>query len=566
MKRIGSGLLAMALAVGLLALTPSGVRAEPLSTQPFTAYGTGAAVSVNALQLSATQTANVQTAFSGVSVNSTGLGAAINNQFGQVVQTAQPAGKNSYGHGSGAEVGLLTPSPQATDVNAIILAQRVEAAAPPNTPLLSNDIPINIPGILSTSTARGQAQATWDPNFCPVGRPLAFGSGYVENAQVVPGASPVVGTSATGNSVSQTRTVSYLAPNGDGTFGVVTEVRSIIAPISVAGTGVTIDVVGELIVRATATGKPGDPRNGITYPGTPVLSVNFNGVPVLPPISLQSLLGQNGLTLAVPPAPLPPLVELRLGAPPTGITGVGVPAVAADGTATSGAVDAVRVKLLAIPGVLTALDLAVGHAEVSATAPPGGVKCNLPVSKVASSDPVAIGSDFTYTISIPSDPGLFAALYSCDLIGIRAVDTVSVLSGRPRFQILGADRGGVVSGNTVTFDNLGNYALGDPPILLNIRMRIPAGSPAGVIRDTLDVSATLGNCRGRAAGDDIVLGSARIDGSSVTGRLVVDTQVGNTAVLAATGGSSAPLVAGGALVLMALGLLRLRRSTARHSA
>lgn len=556
MKRIGSGVAAIALIGGLLAISPTALSAAPLSSQPFTAYGTGAAVSVNALQLSPTQVANVQTAFSGISVNSGGLGAAINNQFGQVVQTAQPAGKNSYGHGSGAEVGLLTPSQQASDVNQIILTQRAEAAAPPVTPLITKEIALDLPGILSADVARGQAQATYDPDFCPVGRALAYGAGFVANAQVVPGPSALVGTSVNGNSVSETRTVSYLAPNGDGTFAVVTEVRSIIAPISVAGTGITIDIVGPLVVRATATGKPGDPRNGITYPGTPTLTVKLSNVPLIS-LSLQDLLGQNGLDLD-----LTPLARIALGTPPTGLNGTGAPTVAADGTAASGAVDAVRVTVLSLPGI-EALDLAVGHAEVSATAPAGGVKCNIPVSKVASSNPVGIGSDFSYTISIPNDPGVFAALYNCDLINIRVVDTVSAVSGQPRFQILGAE-GGTVSGNTVTFNNIGNYKLGDPPKILTIRMRIPSNSGSGVIRDTLDVSANLGNCRATAAGDDIVLGSAQIDGSTALSRLVVDTQVGSTEVLAATGGSSAPLVAGGALVLMALGAFRLRRLVTRR--
>ena len=53
-----------------------------------------------------------------------------------------------------------------------------------------------------------------------------------------------------------------MVPNGDGTYGVVAESQAVIAPISVAGTGITIDVAGPIGFRVTATGKPGDPRNG----------------------------------------------------------------------------------------------------------------------------------------------------------------------------------------------------------------------------------------------------------------------------------------------------------------
>ena len=81
----------------------------------------------------------------------------------------------------------MTATPQPTNLNQIILEQVAQAAAPPPSLLITEEIPINIPGILTASTARGQAQATYDPQFCPVGRPLTYGLGYVENAQVLPG-------------------------------------------------------------------------------------------------------------------------------------------------------------------------------------------------------------------------------------------------------------------------------------------------------------------------------------------------------------------------------------------
>ncbi len=61
-----------------------------------------------------------------------------------------------------------------------------------------------------------------------------------------------------------------MVPNGDGTYGVVAESQAIVAPVSVAGTGITIDIAGPIGFRTTATGKPGDPRNGVVYTGTPV--------------------------------------------------------------------------------------------------------------------------------------------------------------------------------------------------------------------------------------------------------------------------------------------------------
>ena len=98
-------------------------------------------------------------------------------------------------------------------------------------------------------------------------------------------------------------------PNGDGTWGVVSETRQIIAPINVLpvtrGHLGLVDVLGPLVMKATATGKPGDPRNGISYPGTPTLQVTHQpGIQTLIlDLSLQDLLGTNGLTSTSPASP-----------------------------------------------------------------------------------------------------------------------------------------------------------------------------------------------------------------------------------------------------------------------
>ncbi len=552
-KRVARVLMGVVVASAMFASSPVRVEAQ-LATQPFAAYGSAAAVALNAVALGTTQVANTQVALSAGVVNSTGLNGTINNQYGQAVGPPQP-GKNAYGRGIGVEVGVLTPTVQAVDVNQIKLSQLAEANAAPPSPLITKEIPIALPGLLTASTARGQAQATYDPQFCPIGRPLTYGLGYVENLQVLPGPlGGLIGTSASGNSVTQTRTVTYMVPNGDGTYGVVAESQAIVAPVSVAGTNITIDIAGPIGFRATATGKPGDPRNGVAYTGTPVLSVRA-GAATLLSLSLQDLLGAGGVNL-----PIPPLLTLRLGAPPVGLAGTGVPAVAADGTSASGSADTLRIQLLTLPGI-SALDVGLGHFEAAVSVPAGGVTCTLPVSKVANPDPVAVGQDVVFTISIPSDPGLFNALFACDLINIRAIDTVEVASGQVTFTIVGADKGGVVGPpNVVTWENLGTYTLGDPPIQLNMTVRINSASGDAVIRDIVDVSAALGNCRGRAAGDDLVLGSGQIQGNAITGRFVLNGPTIAGGSLAATGGTSAPLVMGGALVLGGLGLMRLRRT------
>ena len=555
-------------------MSPASVGAAPLSGQPFAAYGSGAAVITEALGLGNTTVANVVAASSGGAVNSAGLNTAIINEFGVNIAPATP-GKNALGRGTGLEAGLVTPDPQQTTVNQLLVSGLALASAPPPSELVTKEIPLNLDPVAFASVLRGQAQATYDPAFCPVGRPLTYGLGQASNLELLNlgGGStaqngfmtPLLGTSidafGTPRGASQSRTVTYMRANGDGTFGVVSETRQTVAPISVLAneatqTAITVEVAGEFGLRVVASGKA--TGSTVEYLGNPVLTITTTTLGIsaqVVKISLSDLLTQNGLVID-----LPGIATIALGAPPRGLNGAATskPAVATDGTSASGAADIVRLSLLDLPG-LTVLDLALGHMEGAAAAPPGGVTCDIPVSKTASINPVTVGQDFTYTISIPSTSALYQALFTCDLVNISAVDTVETQSGTPRIQLLSASNGGVISGNKVTWANLGNYTLGQAPIVLTINARIPNNSGAGVLRDTVNVSATLGNCRGGATGEDIVQGGARLDGSAITGAVTLVGPDVTRGDLAATGGTSWPLVAGGGFLLAALGLVRLRR-------
>ncbi len=559
---------------GLLASSSAPVGAAPISGQAFGAYGSGAAVITKALELGSTTVANAEAAFSGGAVNSQGLNTAILNELGVNVAPPSP-GRNALGRGTGLEVGLVTPAPQATTLNQVLLTGVATATAPPPSELVTREIPLDVNPVAFASTLRGQAQATYDPTFCPVGRPLTFGLGYAENLQLLGtgGATnpstgfpaSVLGTSTTSGTqrgASQSRTVTYLQANGDGTFGVVSETRQTVAPITLLGTlpgtGLLIEVAGEFGLRVTATGKPGGAS--AVYTGNPVLSISTLvagiPVPVVAPISLQSVLGPTGLTID-----LPGVLNVSLGAPPRALNGAlgSAPALAADGTSASAGADAVRLGVLAGLAGLTGLDLRAGHMEGQVAVPAGGLTCDIPVSKTASVDPVTVGTDFTYTIKIPSDAALFNRLFNCDLVNISAIDTVETQSGNPRIQLISADKGGVISGNRVTWPNLGSYTLGQEPITLTLTARIPTNSGAGVLRDTVNVSAALGNCRGGTSGEDIVQGGARLNGSAITGAVTLVAPNVTRGELAATGGNSWPLVAGGGFLLAALGLVRLRR-------
>ena len=336
---------------------------------------------------------------------------------------------------------------------------------------------------------------------------------------------PLVSTSLPSDrNVGQSRTFSYLVANGDGTFGVVSEVHEQVLPVSLFNGAITVELLGEWVLRTTATGKPGGAT--VEYapvgagPQTPVLRIKLFNNPVQT-LSLQQLLGPNGIDLSIPN-----ILTLRVGTPPRPIGNTASPQppapVAANGTSASAAVDVLQLKVLDFPG-LTGLDLRLGHMESSVTAPAGGVSCDLPVSKTAQPQSVTAGGTFTQTIRIPSDGAAFAALFGCDLVGIKADDVISVKSGNPLFQITSASNGGTISADrkSVSWANLGTYHPGDPPIVLTLQITIPANSPSGVLHDTATVSASLGNCKG-GGGGSVLVGTAHLNGSVIGGTTTQD--------------------------------------------
>ncbi len=572
--------------LGGVLVSSASPAAGQLSATPFTGYGSGDVIAINALASGAQQAAGVRAAASGGNVNSGSNGLqSRTNEFGQNVGPAN-ANENAYGRGAAIEAGIFTNTPQPVDVNQVLISGLAEAYSPPPTDLVRAATDVGLAPTLFARTGAGEAQSRFDPQFCPVGRPITYGRGFAENLQLLGSGqnpddsiiAPVLGTSTTAGTnraTTQSRTVTYVIANGDGTFGLVSETRQTLAPIELNVLGsllggtlgnLLIEVTGEFGLRTVATGKPGGAS--VTHLGDPIVSISTvlpapaAPVPVLGPITLSSLIGAGGIGIG---APLNTILNLTLGGRPRGLNQAfgTAPQTSQDGTQAAGAIDLLRV---AVP--LLGVDVGLFHMEGQVTVPAGGFRCTIPVSKVASSDPVTAGQDFSYTIRIPSDTALFDKLFNCDLLNVSAVDTVTTESGTPRIQLLGASAGGVVSGNTVTWANLGTYQRGAPPITLTINARIPTNSGAGVLRDTVNVTAALGNCQGGATGEDIIRGNAqipgiaRLDGSAITGAVTLVGPNVSRGTLAATGSNSWPLVAGGGFMLAALGLVRLRRRAA----
>lgn len=391
-------MLAMALAAVVSSQsTPSSANAgaPPTGDRAFAAHGSGATASVQLLRAGETQAVNVQVALAGQSVNSLGLGAPIVSELNFSVQPRLPE-TNAYGRGSGLEVGAGTPVPGIPDPNQVLVGGVAEAMAPPSSQLVAKQTgPVGLNGSASATFLRARAQATYHASGCVTGRPLSFAEAEAGGVQLgIPSVGtqlPLLGLTLTSGdpdlnrNVSQTRSVSYLTPNGDGTFGIASETRQTIAPVTLLGGLLTIELLGEWVLRAIATGKPGGAR--VEYaplgaePTTPVLLVNGS------PITFQQLLRPEGLVID-----LAPLAVLRVGAPARDIFGAGPARTDPTGTAATGAVDVLQLTLLDLTALgLGVAEIRLGHMEAVAVVPTGGVTCgpegNAPPSQPASPQP-----------------------------------------------------------------------------------------------------------------------------------------------------------------------------------
>jgi hypothetical protein len=509
----GLALLAGSLLTSVRPAASQETRPHP----PFSGYTTGTAIHADVLRAGTggPTLVGAGVAVSAASVGSHGLEAALTDETGRLVQHGVPSGKRSYGRGAAVEATVAGGTPLA---RSLTVAGVSTEAAPPSAPPGTEELgPIRLPPLVYASAARSQAQPAWSDRTCVIGHPMGLGLGSVADVQLLdvdgqslPGGAfnrPLLAADAgspVDRAVTQSRSVTYLSPNADGTFALVSETRQTIAPVTLlrgSPNEVTIEVLGEWVLRAAANGKQGG--GTVEYgpaadhgPATPVLRLLHAGQ--VTELTLQDLLGNPGLRLR-----LDPLVEIAVGEPPRPITGPGVTTDSSraaqsspDGTQAAAAVDVVRVNLLqpAPPGGPRVLQLRLGHMEARADVPAGGVTCRIPVRKDGAPAFVNPGEGFTWTISIPSASDAFDGL-RCDLVDLKAVDVARATPGVV-FTILSASHGGVVSGDSVTWPDLGRYRPGGRPVVLTVTGRLEPGSARGILSDTVDVTASLDNCSG----------------------------------------------------------------------
>lgn len=502
--------------LGLSWLAAAAPVARAADVASATGFATGTVIHADALRTIGSRLADVEVGFSSASH---GISAALRNEVGRLIR---PAGSiAAYGRGSGLELGVNV----ADDAdNQLILAGKAEAQAPILGPIRKEIGPIDIPSLVSASLLRGEAAApAATAQSCLLGADLSSGRGEVSDVELVGlgggslGGSllgPLVATKAVSplrdavSSFSHTRLVPQVTKDGrvqGGKLGIMSETRQTILPVTLFGgtpSQVTIEVLGEWVLRAVATGKPGGAYVHFgpakDSPETPVVRIiQSSGITSL--LTLQQLLGNTGLNLPLG------IADISIGEAPRRIGGAfgSTPEVAGNGTHAAAAVDVVRVTLLDAIGLA---DVRVGHMEASATVPAGGVTCEIPVTKTPHPQTVKVGESFTTDVVIRN-------VFECPLGNVRATDEITTLE-KARYEVLSSSNGGTYDGDDaageIAWQALGSLVAGGSK---TITARFEATDGPGVIHDKVTVRGTCGvtTAEGDEEVDVTVTGTAGTD-------------------------------------------------------
>jgi uncharacterized repeat protein (TIGR01451 family) len=592
----------------LFAAGGSAPAAAPAAAGSYWGYSTGTVVHTGVLQggLNGPRLGNVDEAFSGATVSNRGIGAMppvgpsavagqIVNEMSREVQRVLPAGmpaRSTFARGAGLEVGLAEALPAGLPQ---IPINSVQSLGPARFDLTRQIGPVTINPLVSAAALKGQGTTDWNDDACVIGKPISQGLGNAVDVRLVglgapalPGGPSLLATAASGpqRGVAQSRSQTALMRQSDAAGKVLgsklalgTETRQTIAPVTLfKGTPaeITIEVLGEWVLRAVAGGVPGSAYvryapGGSPTPTTPILRIVQRGLlqPVTKIVNFQDLFG-SGKLLPIPLVNIPGIAKITVGesARALGSDGSANPAgphVAPDGTSASAAVDVVRVQLLERRDLLGRLlsgvgDVRIGHMEARAEAPKGGIDCGIPVAKTVSPSVARPGETLNYKVNI-SNP------FDCTLNPVKVVDEVAP-SG-VRTSLVNA-LGGQKSGNTITWSNVGPIAP-HASKTVPVSMLIAPDSPAGVVSNHVNVNATC-TSGGEADGMSNVVvpvdGAAGVDSKVVSvqaapgGAQVLASTETNTGVdgLAATGISAWLHTVGTAMALVgAFGLLGLRK-------
>ncbi len=310
---------------GPASATPSG--AVPFSQANFSGYATGdelhlGLTALNALSGVTGSLNSLDQGLSSASTSSAGLTSDLKSELDTIIQPAQASAVKAFDLGAGLKVDLGTLTNTAGSLLSTVqkaLPLPVTAIAPPNVPAATDQVgPVDVPPLLHAAALVGEAQAAWPGTACPTGN-LSYGLGNLTAASVLTGLPtltstgvstlPLISTAGTDNqqAVSQSKSLTTLVPNGDGSYGVQTQASDIIAPISINLLGLATLNIGvhaangnldPVTLTSTTSGEKSVPatlKMSTDDILTVVLTAAGQSTPVINESIPLSTIGQNGL-------------------------------------------------------------------------------------------------------------------------------------------------------------------------------------------------------------------------------------------------------------------------------
>lgn len=546
---------------------PEGALAG-LTPGSFAGFGTGTVYHTDAALSGEARLTDIELGFSGAVFSSAALPARTNELSRPLSPNLAPA--NGYGVGNAAEVGFNNPPGQAGQFE---LDDKSEAKAPPSGEPASKRLSkVELDPVTDADLLRSSASARAAGTGCVVGSDLAYGLAEFTDTKLVRQSEEddaVFTTAANqpprGTSRSVSRTALTTLPGRPlGLFGLVSETRQTIAPITVLeGTEqqLTIELAGEWVLRAFSDGVKGEVSFGPETEDSdiPLLRVFDADGKLVDEFTMDALLTKEGTAIEIADG-----VLVTLGEDTRAIGGDELSQPLTGGTLTAAAVDVARIQVVNPDGGGVS-EVRVGHMEAGVALPAGGIRCpDIGMVKESSPASVKAGDTFTWTITVSN-------LNDCVLDDVKIVDTVTTTSGIG-YQILSTSPAAESDGSTITFSGIGPVDFGDSRTV-SIRVRVADDADAGRFRDE---AVATGTC-----GPATVGGDAAVDTpvkAAMQGRVVLEAPaVGRVAAAVAGPREILPQVApsaptlprtGGDLlaVVPALALLtagRLLRSRAR---
>jgi LPXTG-motif cell wall-anchored protein len=558
-RKVSASLIALMTGVVVTAFAVP-VSAAP-SAGPYGGFASGTVAHVHALDVMGTKVANVELGQSNSAVASEGFPNTGNfNEFDRPILPGGFGGKNSYGQGSVAEVGLGVTK---TDANQI--APFVSQIATSSGHHVDDKDPVHVGSanpLLWLDALHTTAVANWNPDNCIIGEPISAGFSRAAALDAV-NIDSAMGTNADDSfkqalvhaGVVESGSFNQLYPGAGPGLGLASVAAThAVHLVLLKGTAneIIVDVAPAFLVVKVDGTHHANIKDNVDY-FAPLVKITAGGqvFTLLPdqvgPIDLQ--IPQTGGDI---------LIHLKLNTllPLVSSTGPTITKlVNTAGTQASATVNVLDLQVLKIPEVpLELARVSVGHLEAAAQVPADGIKCPIPVTKTPDVTQVESGKSFTTTIKVDNP-------WSCPLVLTKVTDQIDTIEGTSTFQVTSATPN-PNSPSLPTADGLTTslvtWSSGLPTIppggSATFTVTLKTGGGAGKIKDIASAEGAVSNCKpAPGSGETTVTGITNVKVPVTgTGTLTVpETKVLGVTKLPKTGISDGAYSWAGILMLLA---------------